>query len=574
MDLVTTSLLTEFRKENGFPDELEQPTVFEHFVNYCVGSKEYTGEFELEDLHVAGANDLQLDGVLVIVNGLLISTCDEVDDLLQTNSFLDAEFVFTQAKTGSNFDGAELSDMFYGVRDLFSQKPTLPRNENLQAKEAIIRHIYTKSSRFRRGLPIIKMYYVNTGRWEEDEKLLARIETEKADLERLNVFRSVHFFPVDARGLQQLFNRAQNALQKTITFTSKVTLPAMQGLKASYLGFLPLQDYLKLVTDENDNLLRGLFYDNVRDYQPQNAVNAEIAETLEGSTREHFVLLNNGVTIVAEDLIPAGDQFTLSGYQVVNGCQTTHVLFQKKDSLSTNMQVPVKLIIQPDEQLKNRIIKATNRQTAVKDEELSALTDFQKGLEEFYKAIAEEHRLYYERRSQQYRSVSGLEKIRVVSISTQIRTFASMFLLRAHRASRYYGTLLKDIENAIFVDTHSYLAYYLSAYALFRIESQLRKRQIDPKYRPFKYHMLGIIRSETCGVDMPSLNSRAFGKYIYPLQETLWNDERCVSAIRDTCKKLDCLLENDYDRDKAKDASLQMKASALIKNNGVSIDSL
>lgn len=564
MDLVTSNLVSTFRQEQGFPEDLAESVAFEHFANYCVGSKEYAEDFDLEDVHVAGGNDLQLDGVFILVNGLLISSIEEIDDLLETNNHVDAEFIFAQAKSGRNFEGAEISNMFYGVRDLFAQNPSLPRNEALLQKERIIKHVYTKSARFRRGLPVLKMYFVTTGRWQDDEQLCGRINTEKGDLEHLDIFRSVDFTPVDARRLQHYFNRAQNALQQTITFTSKVTLPSMPGLKASYLGYLPVKDYLALVTDENGNLLRGLFYDNVRDYQPRNPVNAEIGDTLRSPDKEHFVLLNNGVTVVADDLIPAGDQFTLTGYQVVNGCQTTHVLFNNRDALGENLQVPVKLIIQPDDALKNRIIKATNRQTVVKDEELSALTDFQKNLEEFYRAMPQAHLLYYERRSQQYRSVPGLEKIRLVTISTQIRTFASMFLERAHRASRYYGTLLKDIENSIFADTHSPLSYYLSAYAFFRVEAALRRRQIDGRYRPFKYHMLGIMRMLACGGGMPHLGANQFERYVTPLKDILWGEVRCAELLQRTCATLDELLGENFDRDRAKDATLLRRAKGMI----------
>ena len=90
----------------------------------------------------------------------------------------------------------------------------------------------------------------------------------------------------------------------------------------------------------------------------------------------------------------------------------------------------------------------------VKTEELTALTDFQKALEDYYAAATGDCQLYYERRSQQYRSATGIEKIRIVSISNQIRSFSSMFLDLPHQASRYYGTLLKSIESKIFVPGH------------------------------------------------------------------------------------------------------------------------
>ncbi|MGD0948643.1 MAG: AIPR family protein [Candidatus Binatia bacterium] len=566
MDLVTRNLLDAFRQEHGFPEDVDQATLFEHFANFCVASKEYSDEFEVEDLHVAGGNDLQLDGFAIVVNGVLVNSTDEVDDLAQTNKYLDAEFVFVQAKSGADFSGADISNMFYGIRELFAESPKLPRNELLQAKERVARRLYSKSPLFRHGNPRLKMYYVTAGKWQDDQQLVARIANEVATLEELNIFKSPPLFePVDARRLQQYFNRAQNALTKTITFGNRVTLPAMEGVREAYLGYLPAPEYVTMITDENGNLLRGLFYENVRDFQGNNPVNKEIEDTLRTVEKHAFVLLNNGVTIVSEDLGLTGDRFTLSGFQVVNGCQTSHVLFNNQDELTDTVLLPVKLVVAPAEDLKNQIIKATNRQTVVKTEELSALTDFQKLLELYYNAIPEQHRLYYERRSQQFRATPGLEKIRIVTISTQIRAFASMFLDRAHQASRYYGTLLKDIESRIFVDGHYPVAYYVSAYALFCIESLLRRKQLDNRYRPFKYHLLGILRMAVAGADMPSMTTNRFEKYCESLRDVLWADARCLEELRRACSVLDGLLAGNYDRDKAKDSTIQTQAKGRIQ---------
>ena len=561
MDLVTTNLVNTFREQQGFPADLALPTVFEHFANFCVASKEYSDEFDVEDVHVAGGNDLQLDGVLIIVNGVLVDSVEEVEDLAKTNKFVDAEFVFVQAKTGSDFSGAEISNMFYGVRDLFAVAPSLPRNDSLAAKEAVIRHIYSRSALFRHGNPALRMYYVTTGKCQADTKLLSRIQNEITTLEELNIFRSPAVFdPVDAKRLQQLFSRSQNALTKTVTFANRVTLPSIEGVRESYLGFIAAPEYLVMITDDNGSLLRGLFYENVRDFQGDNPVNKEIEETLRSNSRDSFVLLNNGITVVCEDLGKTGDRFTVAGFQIVNGCQTSHVLYNNRDQVKDTVLLAVKLIVGPVDGLRNQVIKATNRQTTVKTEELAALTDFQKLLERYYEAIPAEHRLYYERRSQQFRSTPGLEKIRIVNISTQIRTFAAMFLNRAHQSSRYYGSLLKDVESSIFVEGHFPISYYVSAFTMFRVESFLRRLQIDNQYRPLKYHILGILRMLTAGPSMPAMTANKFEKYCEALRDVLWDDVKCFAAVQDSCKILDAVLSGNYDRDRAKDSALQTHA--------------
>ncbi len=573
MDIVTKNLVNSFKQEQGFAEDISDSTLFEHFVNYCVVSKEYAEEFEVEEICVAGSNDLQLDGIAVIVNGVLINTIEEIDDLANTNKYIDAEFIFIQAKASKSFDGAEISSMFFGVRELFAPSPTLLRNDLLSEKENLLNHIYTKSSIFRRGNPQLKIYYTTTGKWQDDKNLKARINCELSLLEELNIFRTLPTFePVDAKRLQQFFNQAKNSLSKTIMFSKRVTLPAMKEVKESYLGYLPVSIYLDLITDENGNLLRGLFYDNVRDFQGENPVNKEIEQTLVSEAKEAFILLNNGVTVVADDLSVTGDNFKLTSFQIVNGCQTSHILFNNREALSDSVHIPIKLIVSSENVLKNRITKATNRQTGVKLEELSALTDFQKTLEQYYNAIEGEHRLYYERRSQQHRSLSGSQdssdekmKIQIVPISTQIRAFASMFLNRAPRASRYYSTLLTDLENQIFVNGHFPIAYYVSAYALFRIESALRKKQLNNRYKAFKYHLLGILRMQIAGVDSPSMTSNKFEKYCADIRDELWDETKRTLALSRACQVLDKVLNGRYDRDKAKDSTLQDQAKKIIQ---------
>ena len=239
-------------------------------------------------------------------------------------------------------------------------------------------------------------------------------------------------------------------------------------------------------------------------------------------------------------------------------------MYNNKDCIGREIYIPIKLIVSQDAVIKNRIIKATNRQTPVKTEELTALTDFQKSLEDYYAAQTGDCQLYYERRSQQYRSTSGIEKIRIVSISTQIRTFASMFLELPHQASRYYGTLLKSIDTKIFVTGHPLSAYYASALALYRLEAFIRKKAIDSRYRPFKYHLLSLFRMIVGGNDMPPMTSNKFEKYCKKIVDELKDENKCLNVYRTAIRALDSALKGDYTRDKAKDTSLLSVASSEI----------
>lgn len=145
MDLVTQSLLSSFRNEESLPDNLDESILFEHFVNYCAIANDYGDEFDVEDIHTGSGDDLGIDGLAIIVNGNLITDAAEIEDLATANKYFEVEIIFTQAKSGGNFTGSEISNFFFGVKDIFATPPALPRNISIAEKELLIREIYKKS---------------------------------------------------------------------------------------------------------------------------------------------------------------------------------------------------------------------------------------------------------------------------------------------------------------------------------------------------------------------------------------------------------------------------------------------
>jgi len=413
--------------------------------------------------------------------------------------------------------------------------------------------IYNKSNLFKTRNPICKLYYVTTGKWFDDQHLKGIIESLKKNLEDIQIFEKVLFNPIDAENLQNLYRLANNKISREIKFEKRTALPEIEDVREAYIGILPAREYLKLIIDESANIIKGLFYDNVRDFDGDNEVNREIEATIKSDNHKSFVLYNNGITIVAEDINVVGDKMTITDYQIVNGCQTSHVLYYNQQSIDDSLYIPIKIIaLARDSKLKNNIIKANNRQTPVKIEELEALTDFQKKLEEYYKSIPEEKQLFYERRPRQFNGIQGIEKIRIVDIPSQMRCFASMFLEQAHNAGRYRANLQEEIRKKIFLSSHDPIGYYVSAYAKFRLEALFRKRHIEGKYKPFKYHMLNIFRIQVSGKDMPPINSNKFIKYCENMEKILSDENKCKEAFLITTEIIDKAVNNNYDRASAK----------------------
>ncbi len=556
MDRVTKSYLDEFRSDQSLSSNSRSQPCSELFADYCVVSLAHEEEFDAEDVHVGGEGDLGLDGLAIIVNGVLIGSAEEASDLLDINGFLDVKFIFVQAKTSSNFSGEQIMTFFDGVDEFFADEPALPVNDKVEAAREVMSWLYSKSVKFKRQKPVVEMSFVTTGQWQEDRYLTAKIEKRKGQLMAMGLFREVKLTPLGANEIQAAYQRSKNNVTVEFSFSNKVLLPEIEGVEEAYLGVLPAKEYLSLISDPVGNIRKPLFYDNVRDFQGDNEVNGEIRQTLQDQRVNEFAVLNNGVTIVTRGLDTTGNKFVVSDYQIVNGCQTSHVLFDAAEELSDEVYVPLKVISTADEEIISAIITATNRQTEVTAEDLYAMSAFQKRLEALYDAFPDKKKLHYERRSKQYASVNGIEKVRIIGKTLQVRAFAAMFLDDAHRAARYYGDLRAQVGTKIFIDTHKLEPYYVSAYGYYKLEFLFRNNLLPVYYKPARYHLLMALRHLIGGADMPALTANKMTGYANRIAEVLWTDDASVEAFKEAIEVIDEVLAGDVlDRDVVKTQS-------------------
>lgn len=504
MDRIVQSYIDDFLKSQQI-DEKDSSKQFEMFSSYCAVAQQYTEVFDLNDILTGAGGDCGIDGIAIIANGTIISSKEEVDDLIELNKGLsDMLFVFIQSKTSSGFSSGEMGTFGAGVVDFFSETPQFVRNQFIQEKSDLINYIFSKAVHFK-SKPCCFLYYVTTGKWVDDQNCVARKNMIIHDLEELDLFKEVQFIPVDVKLIQKYYRNTIDVIETEIDFSQKVLLPDIPKIKQSYLGYVDYEEYLKLIVGDNGEIRKNVFYDNVRDYQGDNEVNIEIAETIKSASNK-FILLNNGVTIICKKLTNLRNKFTLTDYQIVNGCQTSHVLYYNKEFINGNLQIPIKLIETLDEDTVNNIIKATNRQTQVTNEQLIALNEFHRQLEAFYQTFSGTQKLYYERRSKQYNYMTEVEKVRIVTISTQIKAAAAMFFDKPHLASRYYGRLLKSVDG-IFNEEHKLSPYYTCAYLLYKLEYLFRNKLLPAQYRKFRYHILMLIKYDFSDGKVPNLNS-------------------------------------------------------------------
>lgn len=545
MDRVSEKMLSEFSKEREISN-LPEDKRFEHFVSFITIGRHYTEHFDTSDVLVGEAPGI--DAVGIIVNGNLITDSDELEELEKANE-LDVTFVFVQADRGSSFDAAKIGSFGFAVRDFFSSTPTLPQNDQIRDAAEIASLIYDQSTKFKRGNPACRLYYATTGTWTGDAMLNGRRQGVVDDLRAANTFRDVTFTPLGANEVQKLYRQTKNAIEREFVFANRVTAPDVPGVSQAYLGFLPVRELMKIITEESGEIINSLFYSNPRDFQGYNDVNDEIMGTLSSDAKSQFVLMNNGITIIARDVRPTEDKFVIEDFQIVNGCQTSNILFEHADK-AVDVTVPVRLIGTQDEIVINRIIRGTNRQTQVTEDQFFALQEFPKQLEEFFKSYPPQHKIYYERRSRQFERLQDIEKTRIITQPNVIRAFAAMFLEEPHRTTRNYSALKAKVGTEIFNKSHKMEPYYTAAFALYKLEYLFRNGKLESKYKPARFHILLAARLLGNPAPLPKfMNSREMEDFCKSLQGVLWNASKCDELMLQSAEAVKKAVRGNFNRD-------------------------
>lgn len=357
--------------------------------------------------------------------------------------------------------------------------------------------------------------------------------------------------------MQKRYQDSRHSRSASFVFQKRVTVPDVPNVKEAYAGFLPWTEFKKLIVDDNENLIKRLFFDNVRDWQGYNDVNSGIKQTLDSEARNRFVLMNNGVTVIARTVIPSGDNFTIEDYQIVNGCQTSHVLYDMKSVLDNSVSVPIRLISTRDEDVTKAIIKATNWQTEITEEQLFALEEFPKTLELYFDSEKTE-RLYFERRSRQFEAAS-VEKARIITFDGMIKAFAGMFHNEPHRTTRNFKQVKVKLGKEIFAKNQSLEPYYAAALAHYRVEAAFKGKRIRAALKPARFQILLAIRLISAGFVMPQFTANKMEDYTARIITSLKDASAAETLIQKAVQIVDGATGADYQRDNLRSESFISK---------------
>lgn len=562
MDRITKSYMNDFCQSYGIDGE--EYLKYEHFINYIIIEKYCYERFPIEDVNIGDNGTVGIDGFAIIINGNFVNSKENLLDILELHKEPEAEVIFIQTKTSQKFDVKDIGNFGWAVTDFISEHPSIKWSNAVLEKIELFGALIDNYSKLK-DKPRCHLYFATTANKTDNELRESKKNTIISNVIDENVFQDdIEFEFLGTNEVQKTFKKIGKKYKKTFNFPNKVVLPAVGDLiPKSYLGTIPAKTLVKIITNDNGEMISEIFYDNVRDYQGGNKVNSEIANTLKSENKNMFFAMNNGITIISEEIHDSRDSVEIEGYQIINGCQTSNVIFENQSELTDDVHVPIRLISTSNENVMSKIIRATNRQTEVKEQDLIAFTDFQKSLEDYYSSLTLPHKLYYERRAKQFNK-SNIQKKRIIDKTIQIKAFSSFFFERPDMATRYFGTLFNQFEGQLFKKNHSYSAYYMVSYLLFIIDEAVRKGCINAKYRKVKYFVLMMLRHEfreILNIDSePKLDAKKFdASYCNKVLNKAYDHDAMYILIRKVTDKIETLGLDIDDRDIGKSKTLREK---------------
>ena len=103
------------------------------------------------------------------------------------------------------------------------------------------------------------LYYVTAGKWTEAPDPSGRLSNGVDRLRQLNIFSAVSAIPVDAELLKAVYRELERGVVKDVEFSKTAVFPRIDGVDDAYIGLLPGDEFIKMVSTDDGELNRELF---------------------------------------------------------------------------------------------------------------------------------------------------------------------------------------------------------------------------------------------------------------------------------------------------------------------------
>jgi hypothetical protein len=550
--LLDTLLVGRADEQDG--DPLPDDKLFELFALEQILKHTEISQEEVVAGQIGGGDDGGIDGLYSFLDGTLLEEdaviLEEDFDPRKVKTGAELSLVLVQAKRSDSFTETAIQKIDRTLSEILD----LSKDEEY-LREVLSPEIAERAEIFRRSWerlatrhPVIsvQMRYVTKGDTRKvNEKVAKRAKRLQAAIADVNPRATA---TVDLIGARELVDLA--AEEKT--YTLQLAYSEMATADQSHLLLVRLDDYLNFISDEG-SLRKHIFDWNVRDYEGGVEVNKEILKSLEDPNGPEFWWLNNGVTVICSQASSQGKTLSLDDVQVVNGLQSSVSIYNylsgaEEGDPSRSRSILVRVIATQDPDTRDRVIRATNRQTAVQAASLRATDSIQRDLEQYF--FGEDW--YYERRKNYYRN-QGKPAARIITIPYLAQAVLAMgFSDPSNSRARPSSLLKRDADyNRIFDPKTDYGVYLWLAKAQKTVDGVLRSAKLKSGgHTNLRFHtaMTVVVKR--------------FGERVYSPKQlvSLLADEVVVSEVPPAAKAVADALEA-YSKETGMDRLDQMVKS-------------
>lgn len=468
--LLKTCIEQEFSES---PTYTEESAFFEYFSASQILKNYNLSDCEIENGIVGSGNDGGCDGIYVFLNGDLL-TIDQIPNLTATKGAT-LKLTIIQSKETTSFDENAVmkwKTTSSNLLDITKDIDSFETRYNESVRDGFRLFIDALKKLIRQQIKVnIHYYYVTLA-----TELHPNVKTQAEELKNLvlSLYPSAKV-EVSFVGADELMELYYTDSDININLALSDT-PISLGSNVEYVALVNLATYFKFITDDTGALRRNLFEANVRDYQGKNTVNSCIADTLSNKGKEDFWWLNNGITILADSITQiTTKELSLLNPEIVNGLQTSTEIYNyfsnnATETIDEKRNVLVRVVVPENEEVRDRIIFATNNQTNIPKSSLRVTDTIHLQIETYFKTRG----LYYDRRKNYYKNQKK-KSTEIIGVSFLAQCLISIILRKPDFARARPSTLLTDDDTyaMLYEDNQNLKAYYNAAYIGKKIQRNL-----------------------------------------------------------------------------------------------------
>ncbi|EMJ5764142.1 AIPR family protein [Klebsiella oxytoca] len=515
MHRIVKAHLESFVKSFGI-ESLEEDVQFELFCNKAILSSRISMDFEIDDV-TSGSGDDGMDGVAIIIDEeLCISPEDATTVFSSQRKNHDVDIVFIQSKRSESFDLGDFLKFKESIFRFIEETPYSCTDDIQKNARNIFDVTIGNVPKIRGGRPTFTARYIATGIYKKPKELELARTTFINEIDELGYFCDISVEFVDRDELTRTWVDTYSVVNAELPLFSNAALPKINGIEEAYLAVVKAKDFVdNLLITEEGSLRNHVFVENVRAFLGiDNPVNASIAETIKDKdAASRFPVLNNGITIVSPDVKLQGNILHLENFQIVNGCQTSNVLYECKNSLDDSMMVNLKVVETLNEDVFSELVRATNSQTKVDETQFYSLRPIIKKVEAYFDTYeGQDGRLFLERRERQFIG-RDIPAVRVFSVHLAAKCVAAMFFRRPDLSYRYPKRMYELLAEKIFSNDSKEIVFYAACLTLYRLHLLTSNADIPQNIRKYKWHLMAVVGALIAGKEIPKLGSKRMDTY-------------------------------------------------------------